>query len=236
VSVTARCDDDGDRQEPTTRRQAHSHAHTDFMSATCVLQAHAHLEVRDPHFRSPLWVACERQHVGVMEELLRAGADVNTVDEAGVAVLHVALLVSNADAFNLLLRYRPRLEQQDPLGQSALYMASKLGRRMELDALLSAGAKPNVVFPNGNSTPLIIAAKSGHSGCVEALLAAGVKVDWRMDHGTGALHTACSYGNDLCALPLIEKRADVNLSSGPGRPSCIYSTFNKFMPYSKVLR
>ncbi|HEX3136120.1 MAG TPA: hypothetical protein VHT22_00830, partial [Casimicrobiaceae bacterium] len=73
-----------------------------------------------------------------------------------------------------------------PAGAQALYerfiQSVTIDRSDEVAALLGRGMDPNTVAPNGDPV-LVIAARSGFEPTLDALLAAGAKVNIRNPYG-----------------------------------------------------
>ncbi|MCP4546823.1 MAG: ankyrin repeat domain-containing protein [bacterium] len=79
--------------------------------------------------------------------------------------------------------------EQEFVGQTALMFAAESSHLETVEALLAAGADPNIEDRDGG-TALIAAAGAGHTGVVARLLAAGADADTRMSIGGGALNVA----------------------------------------------
>lgn len=75
--------------------------------------------------------------------------------------------------------------QIDRMKESFLWAASRSGRLEEVESLLSIGADPDWVSPQGNETALIAAVRNGHRRVVERLLEAGAATEGALDASRG---------------------------------------------------
>lgn len=100
-------------------------------------------------------------------------------------------------------------------GRSFLHVAASLGHLDVCEALLTLGAKVDILNI-ARQTPLMIAAKSGHLELLSCLLSSGAKVNATDDWRNTALNHAAAQGHvDVCAK-LLDAGADASLSSRLG--------------------
>lgn len=71
--------------------------------------------------------AALREHVPIMEALLKAGADPSRADFNNVTPLHTATRVGNAEVIKLLLKYGASKTAPDKLGETPVDWAKKVG-------------------------------------------------------------------------------------------------------------
>jgi ankyrin repeat protein len=130
---------------------------------------------------------CMSREVVVIRELLDAGAAVNRQTAEGYTALHCAIDVNGEANLNtreviaLLVAAGADLALRQHYGWTPLLQAVVVGTLDEVDALLAAGADPNVVLPvdtlpefNAGLTALMAAVGSGSGEAVIAsLLRAG---------------------------------------------------------------
>lgn len=84
-----------------------------------------------------------------IEELLRAGADIDAVGDLGLRPLHYAVLGSSWDALRLLLAKGADVSQENEYGETPAQMANVLGYA-EMESLLSGrGNRPAYGFDGG---------------------------------------------------------------------------------------
>jgi ankyrin repeat protein len=152
-----------------------------------VVAAHpALLERTDGWGFTPLMRAanCMGREVAVIRELLDAGAAVNRQTDEGYTALHLAIDVADQNSrevIALLVAAGADLTLRQHYGWTPLLRAVVEGTPEEVDALLAAGADPNVSLPadtlpafNAGLTALMAAVTNtdGHS-IIASLLRAG---------------------------------------------------------------
>ena len=165
-----------------------------------------------------LEAASEGGHLGVVERLLRAGADVNADPSKGFGhtALQAASKGGHLDVVEQLLRAGADVNA-DPskdYGYAALQAASEGGYLGVFERLLIAEAQVSADLPQDyyGRTALQAASEGGHLGVVERLLMAGANVNadppWRDGHT--ALQAACRGGHLGVVERLLMAGADVN--------------------------
>jgi serine/threonine-protein phosphatase 6 regulatory ankyrin repeat subunit B len=186
-----------------------------------------------------LLYAAEGGCAGVVEALLRAGADVNKADEDGDAPLRVA---ASAPIATMLIERGADVNATNKLGRTALWRAALQDRADLVEALLQAGADVNKADEDGDAplrmaasapiatiliergadlnasnrfgeTALLLAALQDRADVVVALLQAGADVKKASEVGNAPLSAAASA---LAVAMLIERGADVNASNRCG--------------------
>ena len=117
-----------------------------------------------------LLIASEGGHVGVMELLIKSGANVRIQDKQGDSPLMGAVRIGSLDAVKLLLKNGAHANQRDNAGRTALIWAARTGRVDVVQALLDAGGAVDTM-DNGGQTALTSALAKGHTNVVELLRA-----------------------------------------------------------------
>jgi hypothetical protein len=90
-------------------------------------------------------------HAATVDELLRAGADPNSANQAGVTVLMTAIAFQHPEAARRLIAAGARVNAQDDRGMTALMVAAKYRSPEIAQALLDAGADPTVRDDSGQN-------------------------------------------------------------------------------------
>ena len=146
--------------------------------------------------------------LGCVRTLLDAGAEVNARTPEGYTALHFAVdfmgqlgpATEPSQFIRLLVKAGADLEARQHWGWTPLMRAVLEGTAEEVEALLAAGANPNVAFPP-NTLPVFM---RGHTLLMTAvsdrvtlplLLKAGADVTIKDDYG----QTALEYANGLFA-------------------------------------
>jgi NAD(P)-dependent dehydrogenase (short-subunit alcohol dehydrogenase family) len=116
------------------------------------------------------------------------------------------------------LRESPPLRPQESAapGEMGLHEAIVAGDLASVEALLSAGADPNVKEPSGGSSPLITASMFGRTAEATALIEAGANVNQRNDDGSTALITAAFMAHPDIVQALLDAGADKEIRNNAG--------------------
>lgn len=160
-----------------------------------------------------------------LQALLKAGGDPNKPDANGNTPLHFAAEHKAIESIKLLLAAGANINMQNKKGETPLFCAVEEGAGLEIvKVLLAAGADPNIAATKrNNSTPLIEAVREAQPEVLDALLAAGAKVDMAVANGRTALIFAIRDE----ALPLIRKLlaagANPNLADTSGSTPIMYA-------------
>ena len=140
------------------------------------------------------WAALYGQNK-VIELLLARKADVNSLDEDGFTPLHWAATFNQSDAVKLLLANKANMNLKVPkYGWTALRLAVIHGHIATAEAILNAGADPNVKDEE-NIHLLHQAVIRGNKQMIELLLANGCDVNQKDADGDTPLTEALEQGN-----------------------------------------
>ena len=161
----------------------------------------------------PLIEAVKKTDRVAVRALLEQRVDVNRAEADGMAALHWAVYLDDAETADVLIRAGANVKAATRYGVMPLSLASANGNALMIERLLRAGADPNAALPEGE-TPLMEAAGTGNVAAVKTLLAHGAAVNARdRAKGQDALMWAAAQGHAPAAQALIEAGADVHARS-----------------------
>ncbi len=133
-----------------------------------------------------------------------------TVSAAVDAPVADAAARGDAAAVEALLTKGADVNSPQGDGMTALHWAAMNDEPTLAAVLLQAGANPRAATRVGAYTPLLLAAKLGHRGVVEALLKGGADPATKTDNGTTALMFAAASGDLESVDLLLARKPDVN--------------------------
>jgi len=98
---------------------------------------------------TPLFLACKNGNAAIIGELLKAGADANSMNENGTTALMTAASSGNADAVKVLLDRGADVKTKEKAhGQTALMFAAALNRAAVVKMLIEHGSELDAVTPS----------------------------------------------------------------------------------------
>ena len=130
---------------------------------------------------TPLFIAAEYNFPGIVEQLVKRGANVNLTLPMGTTPLSGAAGSGNLEVVRVLLQapaIAVNLARED--GMTPLAIASQEGYKDIVRLLLRKGADPNGDHKSGLN-PLQVASLHGYTGIVEMLLNAGTEIDTEIE-------------------------------------------------------
>lgn len=190
------------------------------------------VEASDTEGRTALILAAAR-NLNVISELLKAGANVNTVDKKGeTALMKAAMFKSssykiptevaaekkiNAEIFKALADYKKtKVNITNKDGKTALIMAIEHGKPELAEFLIrKTNTDVNVIDKSG-VTALMVAAYRGYDKLVKLLLEKANCVNVADADGDTALMRAASAGNYAIVKMLLEKGAQASMKNKKG--------------------
>ena len=190
-----------------------------------------HLSMTD--MNKALLHAIRQKHKNCVDQLIAAGADVNTTDHNGHTALMLAGDVGATGCLDSLIKSGARTDIKSSHGNfTVLHFTAKGGHKECLELLLENGFEIdrkvvtiiaqsghsnclNVLIKggldvNGSFEPLQTAAEAGQVDIMELLIRQGGDVNL-LRFGRTALHLAALRGHDSSLRLLIQSGADVNL-------------------------
>ncbi|WP_375316768.1 ankyrin repeat domain-containing protein [Wolbachia endosymbiont (group A) of Opomyza germinationis] len=141
--------------------------------------------------------------------------DLNSVNEGGMASLHLAAFNGYSDVVEYLIKKGAKVNLKDRNGYTPLHWAASNDHLKIVEYLIKKGAKVNLKDRNGY-TPLHWAASNDNLKIVEYLIKKGAKVNLKDRNGYTPLHWAAFNGYSDVVEYLIKKGAKVNLKDRNG--------------------
>ncbi|XP_059920157.1 B-cell lymphoma 3 protein homolog [Gadus macrocephalus] len=166
--------------------------------------------------QTPLHLAVITQHEGLVEGLLRAGADPASLDRHGRTALHLCCEYGRADCLSAVLSHPSSLSCVDATtfeGLSPLHIAVQGGHQDLLRMLLDAGADINIKDIKSGQSPLMYAVERNNVDIVQFLIESGSDVNGQSNSGNTALHGACGRGQVDTVWLLLKKGADPGIKN-----------------------
>ncbi|NXJ84813.1 ANK1 protein, partial [Trogon melanurus] len=155
---------------------------------------------------TPLHIACKKNHIRVMELLLKTGASIDAVTESGLTPLHVAAFMGHLPIVKTLLQRGASPNVSNVKVETPLHMAARAGHVDVAKYLLQNKAKANAKAKD-DQTPLHCAARIGHTGMVRLLLENNANPNLATTAGHTPLHITAREGHVDTAQALLEKAA-----------------------------
>jgi ankyrin repeat protein len=152
----------------------------------------------------------ESGDLGLLENLVASGADLNETDVDGAGPLHWAVYHDRYEAARLLLDAGANPQLESRYGITPLYLAAVNGNTAMIESLLASGADAGAYGPNGE-TMLMTAARTGIPESLNTLLESGAEIDVReRTFDQTALMLAVREQNVAAVELLLDRGADVD--------------------------
>jgi ankyrin repeat protein len=181
-----------------------------------LLEARVYTGQCDAEGNSPLHVALEDGHIGIVDSLIAHGADLRAANPAGVTPVSLAVYKGETALADHLLNAGAPPEGRTPDGDKVLPWAIRHGRLVFVRRLMEGGADPHQKDAAGN--PLLhVAIETGRRDLVTELLSLGA--DAGAVNGTGESALVAALRKDWRDMlrPLAVAGADPNLPDRHGR-------------------
>ena len=164
---------------------------------------------------TPLNLACERGQAGIVDLLLKQGADPYIGDNENSMPLHLAAVSGSIESIDLLLDFGVDIDLQDENDMTPLLFALSRGHRDAAAYLLQKGADPDLRSITGwSAIHLAIVTRSNE--IAKQLLEDGAEVNVSLETGATPLHSAASFGNLEMVKLLVEHGADIDAENNNG--------------------
>lgn len=189
-------------------------------AARALLDGGANIEARDKWGWTPLSNAAFFGRDKVFEALLAAGASVTTRTETGRTLLHFA---HSEDAARALIRAGAPIDTPDKRGILPLHIAVCSCKEGIVEALISAGAKPDAAMNDGNTSLHLVQ----DSSTAEVLVKAGASVNLVDLKGQTPLHTAVAKGRFYVSEVLLAAGASLEVKDKRRMTPMAYALFDE---------
>ena len=205
----------------------------ELLRVRVLLRHGARLEVRDSDGDTPLLCAARSNYPEVIEELLKAGADIEAPNTATGDTPATTASVSGSDE-----SLRTLIEHGCELGatngrDAVLYGSSGYVHSLScIRLLLEAGARVDETNRHGETALHVAAGVSSHD-VAELLLEAGAAVDARDDTSATPLMHAADWQNDSVIEILVKAGADLEARDEHGKTALFFASESDHMSLAK---
>ncbi|KAJ3449562.1 ankyrin repeat family protein [Anaeramoeba flamelloides] len=172
--------------------------------------------------------------VNSLQFLLSCRSNPNAKNDLSLSPLHIACMNGSTECVEELLKNKADPDLVSKRGWSVVHYCCDFGRLSCLKILLAHKAKLTPFL--GNTTPLMIVCKKGHSNLIPILLEYGSSVSSRRTFNKStALHMSASNGHIECCDLLIKNGADINSKDRHNNTPLILATKNNHQSAVKFL-
>lgn len=188
---------------------------------------------------TPLIDAVFKENNDLVEVLIKAGANVNSVveDADKLTALHAAVERGISKTVRILIEAGADVDQVDDNGSTPLYKAALRGSIEKVNLLINADADVDIPDRDGE-TPLYIASQMGFDIIVKALIKAGANVYIKNIKGKNALNVGKRYNsvkNQLKAAKTKKELEELNviMKRKKGTSGIVENTIASFLKGDK---
>src|SRR5205807_3578904 len=114
--------------------------------------------------------AAMRGNRDAVRSLLEKKSDVNARQTDGTTALHWAVRSDDLETADVLIRAGANVSAANREGATPLLLASENGNAAMIEKLIKAGADPNTPLTKYGDTALMMAARTGKTDAIKALL------------------------------------------------------------------
>ncbi|MFO1506932.1 MAG: ankyrin repeat domain-containing protein [Lysobacterales bacterium] len=192
--------------------------------AALLLDAAADINAVNSDGETPLGTACANANWELARYLLGRGARPEVEGAQPALLLAAGVPDDDPAGVALLLKKKARVDAVGRLGRTALLTAARAGHVAIAQALLHAGAGPDLADAAG-TTPLMDAARAGSAEVVRALGARKADVELADSHGRSALLIACqaAHGSEDTVRALLALGAERQHADADGKRPVEYA-------------
>jgi ankyrin repeat protein len=181
-----------------------------------------------------MFAATRVGNVALFRAMIKAGANITALDDAGNNALVLAATSNHEDMVREVLANHPDLDVRGGLGMTALGIATVRGATLEAQRLLAAGANPDIADANGVS-PLASALRLGRGALATSLITAGADPNIADHDGCTPLHIVAESGDAQRVAELLRHGADPNVLDRDRRSPLFLAFFNHHREVAEVL-
>ena len=157
---------------------------------------------------------------GISRRLLQLGANGASMNQSGETAIFYASKKGMEDIVRALLENHTNPDTQNRDGTRPIHAACDFGFVKIVEYLLDHGCDPScqvpATAPNAGFTPLMLAARRGHSEIITVLHNYGVDMDTQKEDGYSALHLTALNGHIEALKALLMADANTELTEQNG--------------------
>ena len=179
--------------------------------------------------RTSLMIACVAGYTDIVSLLIKAGANVNDLDDEGHNALMLASHKGYHEIVSLLLDANADVDTQTSIGETALIIASNNNHAEVIKKLVKAGANcnlcTNATASGGGNDAFTIALWNGYLDVAKALYKEEL-LNAKNSDGKYPLMMAAMNGHHECVKWLRKVGADTNTTTDDGYSALFYAANN----------
>lgn len=183
---------------------------------------------------SPLALAAQEGHYGIVKVLLQKGARQSVRTDGGCTALIMSAIHGHARVAKLLIDSGADVDASDSNGVTSLYSAALKGHPKVVKVLIEAGAGVNICASDG-CMPLHPSSRDGHLAVVKLLVEAGARLDAKNREGGAAMHMAADQGHYEVVEVLIKGGANPDVRMPRGQTPLFEAAFAGHTDIVKML-
>ena len=170
---------------------------------------------------TPVLVAAQMGHAGVVRVLHELGADLNTPMLGGFTPVFIAAQDGHAEVVGVLAELGANVTTPNDYGATPVFIAAQNGHVEVVRLLAKLGACVQTPKADG-ATPAFVAAEVGHVKVVRVLAELGANLDTADEDGWAPVLIAAQNGHVKTVTALAELGANIDAADMAGdRPVCV---------------
>ncbi|XP_072007198.1 uncharacterized protein [Engystomops pustulosus] len=171
---------------------------------------------------SPLLVAAEKGHTGIVKVLLQNQARVDVFDEHGKAALHLACENGHDQITDVLLWHKAFVNAKTKLGLTPLHLCAQNGFNHLVKLLVETHLASIDIMSLTKRTPLHLAALNGQLDVCNSLLSMNADVYAADIHGQTPLHLAAENDHSEVVKLFLKHRPELVTSANMDGSTCAH--------------